>query len=150
MKKFILIAGWFAILTILTTSGHAQIRKIPAEVTNAFEEKYPNATSVEWRDKLSSFTASFQLDSISYIAQFTSKGNWEYTEEAIDQSDLPEAVTSGFDKSKYTEWNIGQVSKIEMPNDEVQYKIEVTKGDIKKRNLYFNSEGRMMKDKLTL
>src|SRR5688572_13083254 len=150
MKKIIYITGVIAFLTIFTTSAFAQIRKIPAEVTNAFQEKYPNATSVEWRDKLSSFTASFQLDSISYIAQFTSKGEWENTEEAIDQSELPEAVTSGFDKSKYTEWNIGQVTKIEMPDDEVQYKIEVTKGDIKKRNLYFNSEGRMMKDKLTL
>lgn len=150
MKKIIYITGLFLVLTIFTTSAYAQIRKIPGEVTNAFQEKYPNATSVEWRDKLSSFTASFQLDSTSYIAQFSSKGEWENTEEAIDQSELPEAVTSGFDKSKYTEWNIGQVAKIEMPNDEVQYKIEVTKGDIKKRNLYFNSEGRMLKDKLTL
>lgn len=150
MKKIIYITGVFAFLTIFTTSAFAQIRKIPAEVTNAFQEKYPNAASVEWRDKLSSFTATFQLDSTTYIAQFNSKGEWESTEESIDESELPEAVTNGFDKSKYTEWNIGQVTRIEMPNDEVQYRIEVAKGDIKKRNLYYNSEGRMLKDKLTL
>ena len=150
MKKIIYITGLLAILTIFTTDSFAQIRKIPAEVTNAFQEKYPNATSVEWRDKLSSFTASFQQDSTTYIAQFNSKGEWENTEEAIDQTELPEAVKGGFDKSKYTEWTIGQVTKIEMPNDEVQYKIEVAKGDIKKRNLFFNEEGRMLKDKITL
>lgn len=150
MKKIIYITGLFAILTIFTTNTFAQLRKIPAEVTNAFQEKYPHATSVEWRDKLSSFTASFQLDSTTYIAQFSSKGEWENTEEAIDESDLPEAVKGGFDKSKYTEWDMGQVTKIELPNSEVQYKIEVAKGDIKKRNLYFNSEGRLLKDKITL
>lgn len=150
MKKIIYIAGLFAILTITATNSFAQIRKIPAEVTNAFQEKYPNAKSVEWRDKLSSFTASFQQDSTTYIAQFKSNGEWENTEEAIDESELPEAVTNGFDKSKYTEWTIGQVSRIELPNDEIQYRVEVAKGDIKKRNLYFNSDGRLLKDKLTL
>ena len=150
MKKIIYITVLFAILSITATNSFAQLRKIPAEVTNAFQEKYPNAKSVEWRDKLSSFTASFQQDSATYIAQFKSNGEWESTEESIDESELPEAVTNGFDKSKYTEWTIGQVSKIELPNDEVQYRVEVAKGDIKKRNLYFSSEGRLLKDKLTL
>lgn len=149
MKKILYIAG-LLILSINTTNTFAQLRKIPAEVTNAFQEKYPNAKSVEWRDKLSSFTASFQQDSTTYIAQFSSKGEWENTEEAIDESELPDEVKNGFDKSRYADWNMGQVTKIELPGDEFQYKIEVAKGDIKKRNLYFNSEGRMLKDKITL
>ena len=150
MKKIIYVTGLFIILAFTTTNTFAQIRKIPAEVTNAFQEKYPNAKSVEWRDKLSSFTASFQLDSTTYIAQFSNKGEWENTEEAIDATELPGQVKAGFDKSRYTDWTMGQVTKIELPGDEIQYKIEVAKGDIKKRNLYFNSEGRMLKDKITL
>lgn len=150
MKKIIYVSGLIAFLAVFSTNVFAQIRKIPAEVTNAFTEKYPNATSVEWRDKLSSFTASFQLDSGIFIATFSNKGEWESTEEGIDKEDLPDAVNAGFDKSKYTDWEWGQVTRIELPNDEVQYKIEVKKGDIKKRNLYFSSEGRLLKDKLTL
>jgi hypothetical protein len=150
MKKIIYVAGLFIVLALITTNSSAQIRKIPAEVTNAFQEKYPEAKSVEWRDKLSSFTASFQLDSTTYVAQFSNKGEWENTEEAIDDSELPEEVKAGFDKSKYTDWNMSRVTKIELPGDEINYRIEVAKGDIKKRNLYFNSEGRMLKDKLTL
>ena len=149
MKRIIYITA-LGLLTLFTTSSFAQFRKLPAEVTNAFQEKYPDAKSVEWRDKLSSFTASFQMDSNMYIAQFNSKGEWENTEVAIDKTELPEAVHAGFDKSKYADWNYGQVTKIELPNDEVQYRIEIAKGDIKKRNLYFNSEGRLLKDKLTL
>ena len=150
MKKIIYIAGLFFALTLITTNSFAQIRKIPAEVTNAFQEKYPEAKSVEWRDKLSSFTASFHLDSTTYVAQFSNKGEWENTEEAIDESELPEEVNAGFEKSKYADWNMSRVTKIELPGDEFQYRVEVAKGDIKKRNLYFNSEGRLLKDKLTL
>lgn len=150
MKKIIYVSGLIMFLAVLSTSVSAQIRKIPAEVTDAFTAKYPNATAVEWRDKLSSFTASFQLDSRIYIATFGNKGDWESTEEGIDKEDLPEAVNGGFSKSKYTDWDWGQVTRIELPGDEVQYKIEVKKGDIKKRNLYFSSEGRLLKDKLTL
>jgi len=149
MKKIIYITA-FAILTLFTSSSFAQLRKLPAEVTTAFQEKYPNAKAVEWRDKLSSFAASFQQDSSSYIAQFSSKGEWENTEEAIDESELPEVVKEGFDKSKYADWNLEQVIRIELPDNEVQYKIATAKSDIKKRNLYFNSEGRLLKDKITL
>jgi hypothetical protein len=150
MKKIIYITGLFLVLALTSTNTFAQIRKIPAEVTNAFQDKYPDAKSVEWRDKLSSFTASFQLDSINYVAQFSNKGEWESTEQAIDNDDLPEEVKTGFDNSRYADWNMGQATKIELPGDEFRYKIEVSKGDIKKRNLYFSSEGRLLKDKLTL
>lgn len=150
MKKLLHISIIVTILTLLAVNGFSQIRKIPAEVTNAFSEKYPNAKSVEWRDKLSGFTASFSDDSSNFMASFNNKGEWEYTEEAIDQDELPEAVKDGFDKSRYHDWNVSLVNRIEMPDDEVQFKIEVAKGDIKKRNLYFSSEGRMLKDKLTL
>jgi hypothetical protein len=150
MKKLIYVCSLVSVFTILSTSSFAQIRKIPAEVTNAFNEKYPEATNVEWRDKLSGYTASFRLDSVDYIASFNNRGTWESTEEAIDEDDLPDIVKDGFDKSRYSDWNVGHVSKFEMPDNEVQYKIEVSKGDIKKRNLYFTSQGRLLKDKLTL
>jgi len=133
-----------------TTSSFAQIRKIPAEVTSAFTGKYPGATDVEWRDKLSGFTASFSLDSVDYIASFNNKGEWENTEQAINEDELPEVVQDGFGKSKYADWNVEAASRIEFPDSTLQYKIVVSKGDIKKRNLHFNSEGRLIKDRLTL
>jgi hypothetical protein len=144
----------FAITLVLSffisTSSFAQLRKIPAEVTTSFTEKFPAATEVEWRDKLSGFTASFSVDSISYIASFNNKGEWESTEQSIEADALPDVVRDGFDKSKYADWNIEDVSQIELPDNEIQFKIVIAKGDIKKRNLYLNSEGRLLKDKLTL
>lgn len=46
----------------------AQIRKIPAVVTDAFKYKYRNAESVEWKDKLSHYVVTFQLKGEPYEA----------------------------------------------------------------------------------
>lgn len=150
MKKLLFAAGFLAMFSLSSTIAKAQIRKIPAEVTDAFSAKYPGATGVEWKDRLSGFSAGYTLDAVDYTANFSNKGEWESTEHEIEQENLPEAVNDGFSKSKYTEWELLKVILIELPNDETQYRLEVGKGDIKKRNLYFNSKGRLVKDKLTI
>lgn len=150
MKKLLHVISLVAIFAIIAPETYSQLRKIPAEVTTSFTKKYPDATAVEWRDKLSSFTASFTLDSITYVASFDSNGQWENTEQVIDKDDLPLEVQNGFQKSRYSDWDVALVNKIELANDEVQYRVEVGKGDIKRRNLYFDSTGKMLKDRLTL
>lgn len=150
MKKIFSLFLSLSLVVLIADTSFAQIRKIPAEVTGSFTEKYPNATTVEWRDKLTSFSASFNLDGTDYVATFSNKGVWENTEQGFDKEALPQQVQDGFEKSRYADWEVIQVNKIDMPDDVVQYKITVGKGDINKRNLYFNSKGRMLKDKRTL
>ena len=137
-------------LVTTTAASFAQVRKIPAEVTEAFKQKYPSATNVEWRDKLSNFSAVFDSDNVHYEARFNSKGEWQLTENEIDESDLPEAVRDGYDKSKYADWEIGKVDKIELSDGSFQYRVEAVKNDVRKKNLYFNSEGRLVKDRITI
>lgn len=132
------------------STANAQVRKIPAAVTEAFKDKYPNASNVEWKDKLTSFQATFDLDNEKYEAKFNKKGEWQNTENEIEDNDLPQAVSDGRSKSKYADWEIDHMYKIELPNDKVQYRIEVSKSDLQKKNLLFNSEGRLLKDKITL
>jgi hypothetical protein len=150
MKKLL-----FAFLTLLffafgISASFAQVRKIPSEVTEAFKQKYPDATNVEWRDKLSNFSAIFESDNQQYQARFNSKGEWQLTEYEIEESDLPEEVKDGFDKSKYADWEIGTIYKIELSDGTFQYRIETIKNDVRKKNLYFNSEGRLVKDRITI
>lgn len=150
MKRIFFIAGIVATVLLSAQNVSAQIRKIPAEVTDSFTAKYPEAKSVEWRDKLTGFSATFTLDNTAYIASFSNKGDWQNTEHEIQQEELPSAVSDGLEKSKYADWEVLKVDYIELSNEQVEYRIEVGKGDIKKRNLYFNSKGRLVKDKLTL
>ncbi len=150
MNKVIFALGIAFACSMFTHSVNAQLRKIPAEVTDHFNQKYPGATSVEWKDRLTGFSAAFVWDGLGYIGNFGNKGDWESTEHEIENDDLPEAVDDGFQKSRYADWDINRIVYIELPDDEVNYRIEVGKGDIKKRNLYFSEKGRLLRDKLTL
>jgi Putative beta-lactamase-inhibitor-like, PepSY-like len=151
MKKTIGLLLAVAFLSINGLTASAQFRKIPAEVTDAFSQKFPGATKVEWKDKLTGYSANFELNNESYLVNYNNKAEWESTEQEIDESDLPSEVKSGYDKSKYAaDWTISKVEKIELPRDEIQYRLQIANGDIKKRNLYYNSDGRLLKDKLTI
>ena len=150
MRQFLSVFLAFSLVITTASISVAQVRKIPSEVTEAFKDKYPNATNVEWRDKLSNFSAAFESESVHYQARFNSKGEWQLTENEIGESDLPEIVQDGFDKSKYADWEMGMIHKIELADGSVQYRIEAGKGDVRKKNLYFNSDGRLIKDRITI
>lgn len=148
MKKF-----FFSILIIgagLVFTANAQIRKIPAEVTNSFSEKYGEAKNVEWKDKLSNFAATFELNGDKYEAKFNKKGEWINTEKELDVNDLPDNVKDGLAKSKYADWELKSLYKIDLPDDKTQYRVHVVKTSVQQKNLLFNSAGKLLKDNLTL
>ncbi|MBO9564137.1 MAG: PepSY-like domain-containing protein [Niastella sp.] len=146
-----IITSLILVLTFaLTNNALAQVRSVPATVTEAFKSKYPSASNVEWKDKLSGFTATFDNNGGHYEARFNNKAAWQYTEEKVGEAGLPAAVKDGYAKSKWAEWKIESVTKIELPGDKVQYRVLVVKSDLQKKNLLFNSEGRLLKDNITL
>jgi hypothetical protein len=131
MKKIVYYC--LALCLAFTTYGtaDAQVRKIPAEVTEAFRGKYPTALNVEWRDRLTGFTAVFDLENIHYEAKFTNKGLWQNTENKINEAELPAAIKA-------------------LREEKTQYRLEIEKSDIQKKNLLFDSNGRLVSDKITL
>jgi hypothetical protein len=150
MKKLMRYCLAVCFVVALVSSAAAQVRKVPATVTESFRTKYPMALNVEWRDRLSGFTASFDLDNVHYESKFNNKGIWQSTENKIEEKDLPAAVTDGFQKSKFAEWTIDEAYKIVIPGEKIQYRIQIEKSDIQKKNLLFSSEGRLISDKITL
>jgi len=150
MKKYVIASLILGLTSLAVIPSFAQIRKIPSEVTEALKEKYPDAENISWKDKLTVFAASFELNNEKYEARFNDKGEWKSTEKEISDSELPEEVKDGFEKSKYADWQQKFVYSIEMPNDEMQYRILVAKNDFQKKNLLFNNEGKLLKDNITL
>ena len=134
----------------LMLSANAQVRKIPAEVTNAFSEKYNDAKNVEWKDKLSAFAAIFDMDGDKYEARFNKKGEWLSTEKDLNIDELPSVVKEGFDKSKYTDWEAKAVYEVDLPDDKKEYKVHVAKSSVQKKILLFDVDGKLLKDNLTL
>jgi hypothetical protein len=142
-----------SVLVVLVASAQftsAQIRKIPAGVTESFKTRYSSATNVEWKDRLTSFTATFEHDGKKHEAYFDDDGSWKQTQTVIEESELPAAVNDGFQKSKYTDWTIDRVERIDRNDNTTDYRVQIKKGDIRKKNLLFGSDGRMKKDKITV
>lgn len=150
MKKLMHYCLAVCFVLAIHNTAAAQVRKLPATVTESFRTKYPMALNVEWRDRLSGFTAAFDLDNVHYEAKFNNKGIWQSTENKIEEKDLPETVKDGLQKSKYAEWTIDEVYKIQIPGEKIQYRVQIEKSDIQKKNLLFSSEGRLISDKITL
>ena len=148
MKKKIMIA-LFAVASFSVNIAHAQLRKVPAEVTNSFAEKFPNATNIEWQDQLVDFKASFQENDKNYRAKFANNGEWIITERIIKKDFLPSSVIKGFSKGEYAKWEIKEVTITETPESKAQFKITVSKNNLNKKDLLFNTDGQLVKENFT-
>jgi len=148
MKK---IVAFILAVIFSTTAVFAQLREVPASVTDAFKSRYPHADNVAWKDKLGYFEATFQLSGAEVTADFSSKGEWKSSEAKTNYEDLPSSVRDGFSKSKYNDWTKGSVTEIQHMDKPVQYRIYVEKSQpFQKKFLYFNGSGALIKDALTL
>jgi len=150
MKKIFKITLSAVLLVMLSNMSFAQIRKIPAEVTEALKSKYPEASNVTWKDKLTVFSAVFDLNNEKMEARFSSKGEWQSTEKEIAQEKLPSQVKDGLNKSKYADWEVKSIYHIALPDNVTQFRIQVAKSGVQKKNLLFSNEGQLLKDNLTL
>lgn len=150
MKKSIALFLTAALLIVAQNTLFAQLRKVPAAVTEAFKKKYPKAENVEWKDKVTVFVAEFQEGKTEYEARFTNKGEWKSTENEIGVNDIPSSVKDGLNKSKYAEWEVESAHKIILPEDKIQYRVRIKKSDLQVKNLSFNEDGKLLKDNITL
>jgi hypothetical protein len=146
MKKTFLLVLFFAVAVF----ANAQLRKIPADVTDAFSTRYPHAEKVEWKDKLHYFEASFELNGSIVSASFSSKGEWERSERQLNFEQLPNEVKDGFLKSKYAERQKNAAYEVQELGKPLQYRINVQKSGLEKKNLYFDINGKLLKEAITL
>lgn len=69
----------------------------------------------------------------------------------LKTSAIPAAVQLGFSKSKFADWTITTVDKVDAPGADSQYVLGVDGGSVlQKKNLYFSVEGQLLKDRQTL
>lgn len=138
------------LVLFFTLSVQAQLRKIPSEVTAAFTGQYPAARDVEYKDLLAFIQVHFQLDSSKFIARYNPNGLWKETEKLSSFETLAPEVREGFRKSKYASgWSIRETSVIFTPGTE-QYRIKVERNNLKKKYLFFDKSGRLLRDSLTI
>jgi uncharacterized protein YxeA len=138
------------LLAFAVCSTQAQIRKIPSEVTDSFAARYPHAQKVSWKDNLTNFEAQFILNSYEMSADFNSKGEWQSSEKKIKFEELPSAVQDGFSKSKYSNWEKLSVAEIEKNGEQLQYRVYVKKSTVEKKYLFFDANGKLVRDAIKI
>lgn len=117
-----------------------------AQVAKAFSEKYPAASQVSWEPKNSYMTVKFLYDQLSNTAWFNQNGQWHLTETELRSKDqLPEAVLSAFTSSVYAQWTIDEIDRLERPDSENIYVLEVKNGQ-QEYELYYSEDGVLIKE----
>ncbi|MGH2645395.1 MAG: PepSY-like domain-containing protein [Chitinophagaceae bacterium] len=150
MKKtalfFLFVLGGFLIFQ----SAEAQMKDVPAPVKDAFTQQYPHADSANYENRLVFVLVHFYQKDSASTAKYTSKGIWQWTETAMPFSSLPETIQDGFNKSKYLGWQVDHTYLVNLPGNLTRYKLQIEKSAIQKRNLFFNTRGRMISDNITM
>lgn len=98
--------SFFAAIMLLANVSIGQVINIPDKAKKSFAEKYPKASDVDWTNNVSNYTAKFKMKGKAYEAHYNMDGTWDNTETQIDKSDLPKAVNSSFEKSRFTDWEL--------------------------------------------
>ena len=147
MKKISLV-----ILVLMTgvVSSFAQIREIPKEVREQFSRQYPMATDVDFNDNLLNVNIEFTLNNEQWTAEYNNKGVWKHSEKKWTFEQLPEEVKDGFKKSKYADREVKAVIIIYLPGDITQYRLKTEKNKVEKKYLYFNPQGRLLRETITI
>lgn len=136
---------------LLACSSFSQVRKIPAAVTDAFAKQYPNVSNVKYEDYIVTVHVHFDTDTAKMTAKYNGDGEWKETEREWSYDSLSADVKDGFQKSKYSvDWKVTETAIIYMPNNEIRYRVKVEKSDLQKKYLFFERNGRLVREALTI
>lgn len=128
-------------------------RKVSIAVLKAFEQKYPQAVSVDWDKEGKYYVVDFRAlkegvqskGACEMEAWFDMDANWRMTVTDIGFDMLPQEVKDGFKACKFADWRVDDVHIVERNGKPAEYVIEVEKGR-DERDLYFNIKGELVKE----
>ena len=134
-----------SMLSILLIAGCSFAGNPPAAVKNAFENKFPNATSVNWgKENAQEWEAEFTLNGKKISSNFLTDGTWVETEEPINKEELPKVIL-GVIQKQYSGWSIMEAAKTETAKNGTIYEADIKKGT-KKLSLAFKEDGTIVKE----
>jgi hypothetical protein len=148
MKKLLLTG--VVILLFAGLPAFAQIGKIPKAVEETFANQYREASNIEFKSQLVSVDVHFELDGEAMTASYTNKGIWKETLKPSTFDDLPQEVKDGFQKSKYADREVENVTVLYLPGGLTQYRLKAKKSGVEKKYLIFNPKGRLLRESITL
>jgi hypothetical protein len=144
--RFLLVAA----ISFLAYDSFAQVTKVPQTAKDNFAKQYPKAENVEWINDVVNVNVRFTLDGETMNAEYNNKGIWKSTLQDASFEKLPAAVQDGFNKSKYSDREVNDTKVVFYPGNVTQYRIRAEKNDVEKKYLFFNENGKLLRDAITL
>jgi hypothetical protein len=138
------------LFSMFFVEGFAQVTSVPEEAKRNFAAQYPTAQNVRWDNDVVNVNVRFDLDGDHLNAEYSNKGIWKHTLKDWSHDRLPAAVQDGFKKSKYADRQVTEVKVVYLPGNVTQYRLRVEKNDVQKKFLYYNGEGRLVRDANTI
>ena len=127
----------------------AQVINVPGKSQKHFGETYPNAKEIKWKNNVSDYVAKFKQDSHNYNAHYNIDGSWDYTEKAIDSTELPVPVKTATHNSRYADWKALSFAYVENNKKQKLYRTELKKG-ISRKYVFYDESGKEVKSSTTL
>jgi hypothetical protein len=118
-------------MLLLANSNFAKTtarKNVPEKVKEAFTAKYQGVNVKKWKTVNGSEEAKFVSGKRKNTAIFLDNGTWVKTETKIPWSkDLPIAVQNAWNNNEYRSWYPDEIKKVEAPDNNVYYTIQVSK-----------------------
>ena len=128
----------------------SQLREIPKAVESTFANQYKGASNIDFQDQLVRVDVHFELEGDRFTASYTNKGLWKETQKEWTFEKLPSEIKEGFAKSKYADREIEETTVLYLPGGGEQYRLKARKNGVEKKYLFFNQEGRLLRESLTI
>ncbi len=153
-----------AFLTLYSCNDDDDSISVPSEVSNAFQQKYPNAQIIEWELKSNNiyeaeYTGDGTFGYTTFDSYFKADGIWVYTSEEISYQNLPATVQEAYSNSNYTPSNgwvldTGDIDYITLDSSVTSYNghngplysLEVDHNTQEDRKLRFDETGTLILD----
>ena len=129
--KIMIVMTAVAGVSFTSCSQAQSIREadVPQAVMSQFQQKFPDAKSVEWsKESASELEAEFKMNGEEMSANFSNTGEWLETETEIKEKDLPEAVKNTL-TSQYADYKVEESEQVSTPEQSKAYEVEIEKGE---------------------
>lgn len=125
MKKIKLLVLVVLTLNLVSCDKEASA---PQKVKDAFTQKFPNATDVDWsKESDTEWEAEFKMNEKEYSSNFTQDGTWKETEYKVTASEVPQVVMDAFN-TNFIEYDTKKIEVSETIEGKV-YEFIITKGE---------------------
>ena len=142
IMKTLIFSTTILLLTMLFVACDNKV-EVPGNISDAFNQEYPNARDVEWEEEGDEFEVEFEVDNVEREITYDMQGNIVETGIEVSEDELPK-VTIAYITQNYTDFKIDDADEIER-NGTTYIEVEIENGK-QEIELLFDVQGEFVEE----